>query len=68
MLKTSQLPIKKDDIITEVNGKGVKDVNEVRKEIANNMEKTSYNIKAKRNGADMNFEISIPKKVNKADL
>ncbi|HEV8081055.1 MAG TPA: PDZ domain-containing protein [Chitinophagaceae bacterium] len=60
--------IKKDDIITHVNGKGVKDVNEVRKEIANATEKTSYNIKAKRNGADMNFEIKIPKKINKADL
>ena len=60
--------IKKDDIITAVNGKEVKDVNEVRKEIANTIAKTSYTIKAKRNGSDMNFEIKIPKKINKADL
>ncbi|MBA3673945.1 MAG: PDZ domain-containing protein [Chitinophagaceae bacterium] len=60
--------IKKDDIITAVNGKEVKDVNEVRKEIANTIAKTSYNIKAKRNGSDMNFEIKTPKKINKADL
>ena len=60
--------LKENDIITEVNGKKVKDVNEVRKELAEVKDKTSYNIKAKRNGVDMNFEIKIPKKLNKADL
>ena len=60
--------LKENDIITEVNGKKVKDVNEVRKELADVKDKNSYNIKAKRNGSDMNFEIKIPKKINKADL
>jgi serine protease Do len=60
--------LKENDVITEVNGKKVKDVNEVRKEIAEIKDKNSYNIKAKRNGSDMNFEIKIPKRVNKADL
>lgn len=60
--------IKEDDVITEVNGKKVKDVNEVRKELAEVKDKTSYNIKVKRNGADMNLEIKIPKKVNKAGI
>jgi serine protease Do len=60
--------LKENDIITEVNGKKVKDVNDVRKELGEVKDKTSYNIKAKRNGSDMNFEIKIPKKINKADL
>jgi serine protease Do len=54
--------LKENDIITEVNGKKVKDVNEVRKELGDVKDKTSYNIKVKRNGSDMNFEIKIPKK------
>ena len=60
--------LKENDIITEVNGKKVKDVNEIKKELADGKDKSSYNIKVKRNGADMNFEIKIPKKINKADL
>ena len=60
--------LKENDIITEVNGKKVKDVTEVRKELAEVKNKNSYNIKAKRNGSDMNFEIKIPKKINKATL
>jgi serine protease Do len=60
--------LKENDIITEVNSKKVKDVNEVRKEIANAKDKNSYNIKAKRSGSEMNFEVKIPKKVNKATL
>jgi serine protease Do len=60
--------LKENDIITEVNGQKVKDVNEVRKEIAGVKDKNTYNIKAKRNGSDMNFEIKIPKRINKADL
>ncbi|HUS00288.1 MAG TPA: PDZ domain-containing protein, partial [Chitinophagaceae bacterium] len=60
--------LKENDIITEINGKKVNDVNEVRKELAEVKDKISYSIKAKRNGSDMNFEIKIPKKLNKADL
>ena len=60
--------LKENDIITEVNGKKVKDVNEVRRELAEVKDKSAYAIKAKRNGSDMNFEIKIPKRVNKANL
>lgn len=59
---------KENDVITEINGKKVKDVNGVRKELSELKDKNLYNIKAKRNGADMNFEIKIPKKTNKADI
>jgi serine protease Do len=64
----SKAGLKENDLITEVNGKKVTNVNEVRKELAEVKDKTSYNLKAKRNGSDMNFEIKIPKKINKADL
>ncbi len=60
--------LKENDIITEVNNKKVKDVNEARKEMAEVKDKGSYNIKAKRNSSEMNFEIKIPKKINKATL
>ena len=60
--------VKEDDIITEVNGKKVKNVNEVKTELAELKDKSSYNIKVKRNGADMNLEVKTPKKVNKAGI
>jgi serine protease Do len=60
--------IKENDVITEINGKKIKDVNEARKEIADVKDKLSYNIKAKRSGAEMSFEIKIPKRTNKATL
>jgi serine protease Do len=60
--------LKENDIITEINSKKVKDVNEARKEMGEVKDKSAYNIKAKRNGSDMNFEIKIPKKFNKATL
>ncbi len=59
--------LKKDDIITEVAGKKVKNVNEVREEVLHS-DKTSYTIKGKRNGVDINFEVKIPGKINSADL
>ena len=60
--------LKKDDIITEINGKKIKDINELRKELSEIKDKNNYSLKAKRNGSDMNFEIRIPKKLNKANL
>ena len=59
--------LKKDDIITDVAGKKVKNVNEVREEVLHT-DKANYTIKAKRNGTEMNFEVKIPKKTNSADL
>ena len=60
--------LKNDDVITEVNGKAVKNVGEVLDQVRDVNDKTSYTVKAKRNGADMNFDIKIPKKKNNADL
>ncbi len=60
--------LKKDDIVTEIGGKKVTNTDEVREQLHNNQEKSSYNIKAKRNGSEMSFDIKIPKKLKTANL
>jgi len=60
--------LKKDDIVTEIGGKKVTNTDEAREELQNNAEKNAYNIKAKRNGTEMSFDIKIPKKLKTANL
>jgi len=60
--------LKKDDVLTEVGGKKVANTDEAREQLQENWEKASYNIKAKRNGNEMSFEIKIPKKLKTANL
>ena len=60
--------IKKDDIITEIGGVKVTNTDEVREQLQENSEKSSYNIKARRNGTEMSFDIKIPKKLKTANL
>ena len=60
--------LKKDDIITEINGEKVNNVDEIREQLNEENSKESLNLKAKRNNAEMNFEVKIPKELNKADL
>jgi serine protease Do len=60
--------LKKDDVVTEIGGKKVSNTDEMREEMMMNMEKSTYNIKANRNGNAMSFEIKIPKKLKTADL
>jgi serine protease Do len=60
--------LKKDDIITEVNGEKIKDVGDVKDELNEARDKESFTVKAKRNNSEMNFEIKIPKKLNSAEL
>ena len=59
--------LKKNDIITEVDSKKVKNIEDAREQILQT-DKDNYSIKAKRGSTEMNFEIKIPKKVNSADL
>ena len=59
--------LKKDDIITEIDGNKVKNTNELREKVLEN-EKSNFTIKGKRGTAPMSFEIKIPKKINSADL
>lgn len=60
--------LKKDDIITEIAGKKVGNTDEAREQLNPEESKSSYTIKALRNGTAMNFEIKIPKKLKTANL
>lgn len=58
----------KDDVITEIGGVKVQNTDEAREQLHLNGDKSTYSIKAKRNGNDMTFTIKIPKKLKTADL
>lgn len=60
--------LKKDDIVTEIAGKKVSNTDEAREQLMEAQEKSSYNIKATRNGSEMSFDIKIPKKLKTANL
>jgi serine protease Do len=60
--------LKKDDIITEIGGKKVKNTDDAREEFSPEPGKTAYSIKAKRNGTEMNFEVKVPKKIKTASF
>ena len=60
--------LKKDDILTEINGKKVNNTDETREQLQEIKDKSSYTLKAKRNGSEMNFDIKIPKKLKTANL
>ncbi len=60
--------IKKDDIVTEIGGKNVSNTDDVREQLHENMDKSTYSIKANRNGSALNFDIKIPKKLKIANL
>jgi serine protease Do len=53
--------LKSGDIITEINGQKVNDVNDIRSEMRQSPNKNDYMIKAKRDNNQMNFEVKIPK-------
>ena len=60
--------LKKDDIVTEIAGKKITNTDEMREGLMESMEKSTYNIKATRNGSSMSFDIKIPKKLKTANL
>jgi serine protease Do len=60
--------LKKDDIVTEIDGKKVSNTDEAREQLNDAQEKSAYTIKANRNGSAMNFDIKIPKKLKTANL
>lgn len=60
--------IKKDDVITEVNGEKINGVEDAMDQIGDANEGATINIKAMRNNSSMKFEVKIPKKLNQADL
>lgn len=60
--------LKKDDVITEINGEKVNSVPQILSEIRDTDNKNQLKIKALRNNSSMDFEIKIPKKLRSADL
>jgi serine protease Do len=60
--------LQKDDIVTEIGVKKITNTDEAREQLHENAEKSSYNIKAKRNGSEMSFDIKIPKKLKTTNL
>jgi serine protease Do len=60
--------LKKDDIVTEIGGKKIANTDDAREQLMENAEKSTYTIKAKRNGSEMSFDIKIPKKLKTANL
>jgi serine protease Do len=60
--------LKKDDIITEIDGKKISNTDDAREQLRPSEEKKSYSIKAKRNGSAMNFEVKVPKKIKTASF
>jgi serine protease Do len=58
----------KDDIVTEIGGAKITNTDEAREQLRENAEKSSYSMKAKRNGKEMDFTIKIPKKLKTANL
>jgi serine protease Do len=60
--------LKKDDIITEINGKKITNTDEAREELFPDEQKNTYKIKANRAGSEMTFDVKIPKKLKTANL
>ena len=60
--------LKKDDVITSFNGDKINSVGEIMSNLDANPEKEKMDIKARRNNAEMSFEVKIPKKLNSAEL
>ena len=59
--------IKKDDIITELNGEKINNVNDATEQLSES-DVHDVKIKAMRNTSEMNFEVKIPKKLNSTNL
>jgi serine protease Do len=60
--------IKKDDIITEINGKKIDNTDDAREELVPDEDKKLYKIKINRAGSEMNFDVKIPRKLKTANL
>lgn len=60
--------LKKDDIITEINGKPVAGVDAARELLRQKNENGSWTIKVLREGKPVTLEVKVPKEVKKADL
>ncbi|HYM92608.1 MAG TPA: PDZ domain-containing protein [Chitinophagaceae bacterium] len=60
--------VKKDDLITEIDGKAVNSADEVAKIVRGTKDKNSLMLKIQRGGKTQNIEVKIPRKLKTADL
>ncbi len=60
--------IRKDDLITEINGRKIANTDDAREELVPDPEKKSYKITVTRNGAAQTFEVKIPRKLKIANF
>ncbi len=60
--------IKEGDVITRVNDKEVKSVDEVSREVRQSRDKTSISMQVQRKGKTQNIEVKIPRRLKTADL
>lgn len=60
--------IKKDDIITSIDGTDIRNTDDAREKMADLQDKSTYMVKLLRNGAVVNVEVKVPKKLKTADL
>lgn len=60
--------LQKDDIITEVEGNTIKNVDELREQLAEGRDKSSLSVKVLRSGKTETLTMRVPKKIKTADL
>jgi serine protease Do len=60
--------IQENDIITQIDGKQVKDTDDAREALSATKEKNQYSVNLKRSGTPMTMQVKIPVKLKKADL
>lgn len=67
-LPAGKAGLKEDDIITDVNGKSVKSVDELRDQIKDLKQGDALKLGLKRGGKAQSIEVKIPKKLKSANL
>jgi serine protease Do len=60
--------VQENDIITQIDGKPVKDTDAAREALQDTREKNNYSINLKRNGTPMTLQVKVPVKLKKAAL
>lgn len=60
--------IKEGDVITRINDKEIKTVDEVSREVRQNRDKPSFNFQVQRKNKTQNIEVKIPRRLKTADL
>lgn len=60
--------LRKDDLITEINGRKIENTDDAREELVPDPEKKSYKITVNRGGSVQTFEVKIPKKLKTANF